>query len=79
MVDLVMLRLYVTGAVPPKFYGLPNTQIWHPLRPIVSTRGAITHGVAKESTNILWPLEGHSPTTSETSDTVEHTRPIQLH
>ena len=41
--------MYPTGCVPPKFYGLakihkPDT----PLRPIVSSCGSVTYGVAKE-------------------------------
>ena len=42
-------QLYPTSAVPPKFYGLPKIhKVGTPLRPIVSNRGSITYGMAKE-------------------------------
>ena len=54
--------MYPTGCVPPKFYGLP---VIHkpdtPLRPIVSSCGSVTYGVAKELAKILKPLVGKSP------------------
>ena len=37
-----------------------------PLRPIVSSRGSITYGVAKELAHSTKPLVGQSPTTSKT-------------
>ena len=45
--------MYPTGCVPPKFYGLfkihkPDT----PLRPIVSSCGSVTYGVAIELAKI---------------------------
>ena len=55
-------QLYPTSAVPPKFYGLPKIhKTGTPLRPIVSSRGSITYGVAKELSNIIKPLVGQSP------------------
>ena len=40
--------MYPTGCVLPKFYGLPKIhKNRHPLRPIVSSRGSVTYGVAK--------------------------------
>ena len=40
--------MYPTGCIIPKFYGLPKIQkTGNPLRPIVSSRGSITYGVAK--------------------------------
>ena len=55
-------QLYPTSAVPPKFYGLPKThKTGIPLRPIVSSRGSITYGVAKELSHIIKPLVGQSP------------------
>ena len=40
--------MYPTGCVPPKFYGLPKIHITGTsLRPIVSSRGSVTYGVAK--------------------------------
>ena len=38
-----------------------NTQSWHPLSPIMSSRGSITYGVAKELANIIFPLVSQSP------------------
>ena len=53
---------YLTSAVPPKFYGLPKIhKTGTPLRPIVSSRGSITYGVAKELAYIIKPLVGQSP------------------
>ena len=55
-------QLYPTSAVPPKFYGLPKIhKAGTPLRPIVSSRGSITYGVAKELSHIIKPLVGQSP------------------
>ena len=50
-------QLYPTSAVSPKFYGLPKIhKTGTPLRPIVSSRGSITYGVAKELSHIIKPL-----------------------
>ena len=50
-------QLYPTSVVPPKFYGLPKIhKVGTPLRPIVSSRGSITCGVAKELAYIIEPL-----------------------
>ena len=38
-----------------------NSQNRYPLRPIVSSRGSITYGVAKELSHIIKPLVGQSP------------------
>ena len=49
-------QLYPTSAVPPKFYGLPKIhKAGTPLRPIVSSRGSITYGIAKELSHIINP------------------------
>ena len=46
----------------PKFYSLPKIhKTGTPLRPIVSSRGFITYGVAKELSHIIKPLVGQSP------------------
>ena len=72
--------MYPTGCVPPKFYGLhkihkPDT----PLRPIVSSCGSVTYGVAKELAKILKPLVGKSPHhITSTQDFVEQARQIKL-
>ena len=55
--------MYPTGCVPPKFYGLPKIHKPDtPLRPIVSSCGSVTYGVAKELAKILKPLVGKVPT-----------------
>ena len=60
--NLKYKQLYPTSAVPPKFYGLPKIhKVGTPLRPIVSSRGSITYGVAKELAYIIKPLVGQSP------------------
>ena len=54
-------QLYPTSAVPPKFYGLLKIhKTGTPLRPIVSSSGSITYGVAKELSHIIKPLVGQS-------------------
>ena len=54
-------RVYPTGASAPKFYGLPKIHKEDvPLRPIVSSIGSVTYGVAKELSRILKPLVGNS-------------------
>ena len=54
--------MFPTGCVPPKFYGLPKIHKPDtPLRPIVSSCGSVTYGVAKELAKILKPLVGQSP------------------
>ena len=55
-------RLYPTGAVPPKYYGLPKIhKKGTPLRPIISSRASATYETAKELAKILKPLIGKSP------------------
>ena len=54
--------MYPTGCIPPKFYGLPKIhKTGTPLRPIVSTRGLVTYGVAKVLSKVIQPLVGKSP------------------
>ena len=60
--DTQYKKMYPTGAVPPKFYGLPKIhKRGIPLRPIVSSRGSISYEVAKELARILKPLVDSSP------------------
>ena len=55
--NLKYKQLYPTSAVPPKFNGLPKIhRFGTPLRTIVSSRGSITYGVAKEWPYIIKPL-----------------------
>ena len=59
---VIYRRLYPTGAGCPKFYGLPKVhKEGMPLRPIVSSIGAVTHETSKELSRILKPLVGKSP------------------
>ena len=69
--DQLYKKMYPTGAVAPKFYGLPKIHKGDiPLRPIVSSRGSISYEVAKELSRILRPLVGKSHTTSRTLGTL---------
>ena len=57
--DNIYRRLYPTGAVPPKYYGLPKGhKPGMPLRPIISSVGSVTHATAKELGRINKPLVG---------------------
>ena len=57
--DITYRRMYPTGAVIPKFYGLPKVHKENtPLRPIVSSIGSVSYGVAKEVARIIKPLVG---------------------
>ena len=47
--NTIYKRLYPTGAVPPKYYGLPKIHKADvPLRPIISGRVSATYETAKE-------------------------------
>ena len=72
--------MYPTGCVPPKFYGFPKIHKPDtPLRPIVSSCGSVTYGVAKELAKILKPLDGKSPHhINSTQDFVEQVKHITL-
>ena len=72
--------MYPTGAVAPKFYGLPKIHKRDiPLRPIVSSRGSINYEVAKELARILRPLVGDSPNhIKNTGDFVQQIKGIIL-
>ena len=62
-----LYKMYPTGAVAPKFYGLAKIHKRDiPLRPIVSSRGSINYEVAKELARILRPLVGNPHTTLRT-------------
>ena len=54
-------KMYPTGAGSPKLYGLPKIHKKEiPLRPIVSSQGSVSYGVAKELARILKPLPGNN-------------------
>ena len=73
-------RLYPTGAVSPKYYGLPKIhKPGVPLRPIISSRGSATYETAKESANIIKPLVGRSPHyVMNNKDFLENIKDIKL-
>ena len=73
-------RMYPTGAGAPKFYGLPKIhKEGVPLRPIVSSKGAVSYGTAKELAKMLKPLVGKLPYhVHNTRDFVQQIRCIQL-
>ena len=49
-------KMYPTGAVSPKYYGLPKIhKAGTPLRPIISSIGTATYNIAKELAKILNP------------------------
>ena len=59
--DTTYRRMTPTGASSPKLYGLPKIHKKNnPLRPIVSSRGSVTYGVAEELARILKPLTGNT-------------------
>ena len=68
------------GCVPSKFYGLPKIhKPGTPLRPIVSSCGSVTYGVAKELAKILKLLVGKSPHhINSMQDFVEQVKHITL-
>ena len=51
--------MYPTSCTARKFYGLPKiNKTGTPLRPIVSSKGSVTYGVAKVIAKVLKPLVG---------------------
>ena len=73
-------KLYPTGAVASKFYGLPKIhKPGIPLRSIVSSTGTATYNTAKELARILKPLVGSSiHHVQNTRDFVEQIKEIRL-
>ena len=54
-------KMYPNWVSPPKFYGLPKIHKKNiPLRPIVSSIGSVSYGVAKELARIIKPIMGCS-------------------
>ena len=78
--EAVYEKLYPTGAGSPKFYGLPKIhKEGMPLRPIVSSIGAVTYSTSKEISRILRPLVGKSPYHIQNSqDFIQQIQGIQL-
>ena len=78
--DQLYKKMYPTGAVAPKFYGLPKIHKRDfPLRPIVSSRASTNYEGAKELSRILRPLVGNSPHyIKNTADFVQQLKGITL-
>ena len=78
--EAVYKKLYPTGAGSPKFYGLPEIHKERmPLRPIVSSIGAVTYSTSKEISRILKPLVGKSRYHIQNSqDFIQQIQCIQL-
>ena len=73
-------KMYPTGAVATKFYGLPKIhKVDIPLRPNLSSRASINYEVAKELARILKPLVRKSlHHIKHTGDFVQQVRGIKL-
>ena len=78
--EAVYKKLYPTGAGSPKFYGLPKIhKEGVPLRPIVSSIGAVTYYTSKELSRIIKPLVRRSPYHIQNSrDFIQQIQDIQL-
>ena len=77
--DTAYRKMYLTGASSPKLYGLPKIHKKNNLlRPIVSSRGSVAYGVAKEVARILKPQTGntihHVNNSKEFADDMKKTR-----
>ena len=72
--------MYPTSCLAPKFYGLPKIhKTVTPLRPVVSSRGSVTYGVAKVIAKILKPFVGKLPHhIPSTNDFVSKVREVTL-
>ena len=73
-------KMYPTGAVSPKYYGLPKIhKAGTPLRPIISSTGTATYNTAKELARILKPLVGTSiHHVQNTRDFIEQIKDVRL-
>ena len=80
MGEAMYRNMYPSGCTAPKFYGLPKIhKTGTPLRPIVSSRGSVTYGVAKVIAKVLKPLVGKSPPhTQSTKDFVSRDKEVTL-
>ena len=72
--------MYPIGCSATKFYGIPKIcNPDTPFRPILSSRGSFTYGVAKVLTKILKPLVGMFPQhIHSTKDFVEQANKVTL-
>ena len=73
-------KMYPTGAVSPKYYGLPKIhKAGIPLRPIISSTGTATYNTAKELARILKPLVGTSSHhVQNTRDFIDQIKEVRL-
>ena len=73
-------KMYPTGAVSPKYYGLPKIHKQGiPLRPLISSTGTVTYNTAKELAKILKPLVGlTSHHVHNTKDFIDHIKEVRL-
>ena len=80
MNEVTYRRLYPRGASSPKFYGLPKVHRQGvPLRPIVSSIGAIIYQSSNELSKILKLLVGKSPHhVHNNEEFLQHLKGIQL-
>ena len=80
MSETTYKKFYPTGAGTPKFYGLPKIhKAGIPLRPIVSSRGAVSYNTAKELARIFKPLAGRTTySVQNTKDFAEQIKNIKL-
>ena len=78
--EVTYRRLYPTGASSPKFCDLPKVhKQGMPLKPIVSSFGAVTYESAKELPKILKPLVGKSSHhVHNNQEFLQHLKGIQL-
>ena len=78
--DVIYRRVYPTGAGSPKSSGLPKVhKEGLPVRPIVSSIGAVTDETSKEMSRILKPLVGKSPyQVQNNQEFIQHLEGIQL-
>ena len=72
--------MYPTGAVSPKYYGLPKIhKAGTPLRPIISSIGTATYNTANELARILKPLVGTSTHhVQNTRDFIDQIKEVRL-
>ena len=80
MGECMYSAMYPTSCTAPRFYGLPKIHITATsIRPIVSSRGSVSYGVAKVMNKVLKPLVGKSPHhIQSTSDSVSKVRDVTL-
>ena len=80
MQENIHRKMYPTEASCPKFYGLQKkyTRKISPHRPIFSSIGSVTYGVAKEIAKIIKPLVStsshHVNNTKEFADEIRNTK-----